>query len=180
MPCVRLQFNLPQEFHCKGVTFIPVLVPNAFVGTGIFGAKDVFSSLMEEIIGWLSGSGPKHSLVRINRRREQQVPRPDKKRPPNGYAPCINALRQEYDQQDVYRFPDVGRIMGVFGVMQVKEATDPHDGSAGFMVTLILDAQNQMKLFIPRSIAKLPFAFVLDWIEMQDWFSCRADVWSAL
>jgi len=118
VPGVRLRFHLPQEFHWSGVTSISVLVPRAFVGTGTLGPDDIFSSLIEEIVGWLAGSGPQYSLVRLSHRQHPQSS--GSERPFGGFATCINELRQEYYRQDHYRFPDVGEISGVFGVMRIE------------------------------------------------------------
>src|SRR5258708_39236845 len=65
IPCVQIHFRLPRLCQSSGVSSIPVLIPSSSVGTGNVQLEVVFCALLEEIIGWLAGVGPKNTLVRL-------------------------------------------------------------------------------------------------------------------
>jgi hypothetical protein len=74
VPCIALHFYLPQVYHSTGVESIPVVVPTACVGTGIYQPIEIFYALIEEIIGWLAHVGPKDTLVRLYHQYHGQPP----------------------------------------------------------------------------------------------------------
>jgi hypothetical protein len=48
------------------VQSIAILIPTARVGTGIYQPNNIF--LIEEIIAWLAGVGPKNAVIRLYNR----------------------------------------------------------------------------------------------------------------
>ena len=90
IPCIRVNFWLPQMFQANGVTSIPVLVPNEFVGTGISNAY-IFYALIEEIIGRLVGIGPTHLLVRLYHQHGQTFAWYQLH---SGFVPFISSVRE--------------------------------------------------------------------------------------
>jgi hypothetical protein len=171
VPCFRLAFLLPQACQLNSMRAIAVLVPNPWVGTGIADPITIFYALIEEIIGWLANVGPKHTLIRLyNSDRRQPLPHsPNWNQLHSGFISFIDKLRPSRDS-----FINVGQLSGAFGVIEVSQARTPaHDVSADFIVTLTLSNRQQMSLFLPRSVAQLPFEWMLDWLEVQNTFSSR-------
>jgi hypothetical protein len=154
--CMQLHFHLPPQSHCNGTTSIPVQLPTSFVGT--VAIDSIFCSLIEEIIAWLAGVGPKHSLVRLACHSRRPQPR-------SGFSEFIESLRRSY-----HHFPGLGLVSGATGVLQVAQATTPSHVSGDLILSLTLGDRRQLSLFVPRSIGVLPFALILDWIEVQDRF----------
>jgi len=173
IPCFRIHFRLPQVYHLTRVEAIPILVPSACVGTGIYRPTDIFYALLEEIIAWLARVGPKSTLVRLYLQNHGQ-PRTrdnalDWQQMHNGFTWFISSLRQAYGQ-----FPGLGQISGVYGVIEVAQAmTSSSHVSADYIVTLTLDNKRRMSLFLPRSVAQLPKDWLLDWLEVQNEFSLQ-------
>src|SRR5258708_28938292 len=130
IPCVRLSFHLPREHNSTGVDTIPVLVPTAGVGTGIFRPHDIFYALLEEVIVWLARVGPKNTLVRLYRNNyAQPIARSyslDWHLLHNGFELFISSLRLSHNP-----FPGLGRLTGSFGMIEVTEARTPSDQVSG-------------------------------------------------
>lgn len=171
--CIRLQFHLPQECQSNGVTSIPVLVPTAIVGTNAYQNTYIFYALVEELIGWLARIGPKHSLVRLYLNNNgQQLPRSYASHWQDlhsGFTLFINGMRSMQSH-----FPGPGQISGMFGAINVAQArTSSGDISGDYLVTLTLSSRQQMSLFLPRTVAKLPQELMFDWLEAQNEFSTR-------
>lgn len=173
IPCVRLHFHLPQQFHSTGVATIPVLVPTACIGTGSYQPHDIFYSLLEEIIGWLAQVGPKNTLVRLYLKNHDhplvESYSSNWQMLHNGFALFISSLRQSSNS-----FPGLGQLSGSYGVIEVTQArTSSGHLSADYAVTLALNNRLRMSLYLPRSVAKLPKDWLLDWLEIQNEFSDR-------
>ena len=171
--CIRLQFHLPQECQSNAVTSIPVLVPTAFVGTNTYQPNFIFYALVEELIGWLARIGPRHSLVRIYLNNNgQQLPRSYSstwRDLHSGFTMFISTMRDMLSL-----FPGPGQFVGTFGVIEVAQArTSSGDVAGDYLVTITLDNRQQMTLLLPRPVAKLPQAFMLDWLEVQNELSTR-------
>jgi hypothetical protein len=172
-PCTRLHFLLPRVCHSTGVASIPVLVPTASVGTGIYQPIDIFYSLLEEIIGWLACAGPKDALVRLF---HQNHGRPlahsyssDWTLLHNGFKSFFSSLRQPGTS-----FPDLGQISRSYGVIEVTQARAPSGQvSANYVVRLTLNNGQRMSLYLPLSVAQLTKDWLLDWLEIQNEFSNR-------
>ena len=174
MPCVRIHFHLPQACHSNGVTSIPVLVPNVCLRTNTYQTNHIFYALIEEVIGWLAGVGPKHTLVRLYLENHgQPLARSYSsswQQLHSGFLSFITSLRHSYHQ-----LPGLGQMSGSFGVIEVAQArTSCGDISADYIVTLTLANRRQMSLSLPRNIAQLPQDWILDWLEIQNEFSSRA------
>lgn len=173
IPCTWLYFHLPQVYHSTGVTSIPVLVPTATIGTGLFQPTHVFYSLLEEIIGWMAGAGSKHTLVRLYQ-QNQGGPlvhsySSDWQLLHGGIASFISSLRQPNTP-----FPSLGRITNSYGAVDVTQAMTPSGQvSADYVVRLTLNDGRRMSLYLPRGIAKLTKDWCLDWLEIQNQFSNR-------
>ena len=165
IPCMGLNFLLPRECQSNGVKTIPVLVPNACLGTTILGHTDIFYALIEEIIVWLAGLGPKHTLIRVyhNNHNQRLLQSFSGEQPHNGFESFINSLRHSQGHS-----PSLGQTSGALGVMEVAQArTSSHQVSADFIVALTLNNRQRISLFLPRSVGQLPFDWVLDWLEVQ-------------
>lgn len=167
LPRTVLGFSLPLGFHSSGVTTIPVVMPTACLGTNILGHDDIFYALIEEIILWLAGMGPKHTLIRLfhsNHNHVQRLPQSFRSEQPHSdFESFINRAR--HSRSD---FPGLGQASGAFGVMEVAQArTSSHQVSANFVVTLTLSNRERISLFLPRRVGQLPFDWVLDWLEVQ-------------
>jgi hypothetical protein len=173
IPCIRLRFHLPQACRSAGVESIAVLVPTVCVGTGYFQPNQIFYSLIEEIIGWLAGVGPKNTLIRLyNNNNGQPLARSYSsswQQLHSGFTIFINGLRQSQNQ-----FPGLGQINGGFGVIEVAQArTSANHVSGDYVVTLTLSNRQCMSLFLPRTVAQLPSDWLLDWLTIQNEFSSR-------
>lgn len=173
IPCVRIHFQLPNVYHSTGVESIPVLVPTACLGTSMYQPTTVFYALLEEIIGWMARVGPKNSLVRLYRQSHGQPlafsESLDWQELHNGFTLFISSLRQSDSP-----FPGLGQISGSYGVIEVAQARTPSGHvSADYVVTLTLNNRRRMSSFLPKSVAQLPWAWVLDWLEVQNEFSLR-------
>jgi len=170
---VCLRFHLPDAYHSNGVESISILIPATCVGTGIFQPNLVFYALLEEIIGWLARVGPKNTLVRLYHQNHGQplihsYPL-DWQQLHSGFTLFIDSLRHSHDS-----FPGLGQISGSFGVIEVAQATTSSgQASADYVVTLTLSSKQSMSLFLPRSVARLPNDWLLDWLEVQNEFSSR-------
>jgi len=171
IPCIRLHFHLPPACRANGVKSIPVLVPNACTGTGIYQADMIFYALIEEIIGWLACVGPKHTLVRLHLNKNgQPLARSYSSELYGGFVSFVTSLRDSH-----HHFPGLTRMSGTFGVIEVAQArTSSQDISADYIVSLTLGNRQQMQVFLPRSVAQLPRDWMLDWLEVQNEFSIRA------
>lgn len=174
IPCIRMNFRLPYGCHSSTVRSIPVLVPTACVGTGYFQPILIFYALIEEIIGWLAGVGPKYTLVRLYRDNYgQPLARSHSsswEQLHRGFSSFINSLRQSH-----HHFPGLGRTSGAFGVIEVTQArTSSQYVSEDYIVTLTLGNQRQMSLYLPRRVAQLGEEWRLDWLEVQNEFSSQA------
>ena len=170
IPCIRINFYLPQTCHSTGVRSIPVLVPTACVGTGTYQPVEIFYALIEEIIVWMAGIGPKHTLVRLYcNNYGQPVARSHSaswQQLHGGFASFISTLRHSY-----HHFPGLGQMSGAFGVIEVAQArTSSQSISADYIVTLTLGNRQQMLLFLPHSVAQLPREWMLDWLEVENEF----------
>ena len=156
----------------NGVTSIPVLVPRAMVGTNNIQTPVIFYALVEEMIGWLAQIGPKHSLVRLYLNHNGQHPRSYSSRwrdLHSGFTTFISTMRDMLSL-----FPGPGQFVGTFGVIEVAQArTSSGDISGDYLVTITLDNRQQMTLLLPRPVAKLPQAFIFDWLEVENEFSTR-------
>ena len=173
MPCIRLKFHLPQESHSNGVTSIHVLLPTALVGTNQYQTSLIFYALIEELIGWLAGIGPKHSLIRLYRNQNgQPLPRSYSsawQELHSGFTLFISCIRESENP-----FPGLGQFTGTFGVLEIAQARTPSDEvTSDYFVTITLSNKRQMSLFLPRRVAILPRDFMLDWLEAQNEFSTR-------
>jgi hypothetical protein len=158
LPFIIIHFHLPQAFQPNNVRTIPVRIPGVYIGTGTLQPGDIYSSLIEEMISWMAGLGPKHSIVRLHYNHRLRLPLSSS----SGFTTLIDGLRRSQ-----HHFPGLGAL----GVMEVVQATtSSHDTSGDYKVTLTLSNGRQLSLFIPRGIGVLPFALVLDWIEVQDKF----------
>jgi hypothetical protein len=171
VPCLRLNFNLPQTFHSRGITSIPVLLPTACLGAGTYRATDVFCALVEEIIGWIACVGPKHTLLRLYRDTYGQPLARSRSSGREelhcGFALFIRSLRESHQH-----FPGQGQISGAFGTIEVTLArTSSQQVSGDYIVTLTLSNRQRMSLFLPRSVAQLGDEWRLDWLEVQNEFS---------
>lgn len=172
-PCVRIHFQLPHVYHSTGVESIPILVPTACVGTGMIQPVHVFDALLEEIIGWLARVGPKNSLVRLYHQNHGQPLgfsyMSDWQELHNGFTLFISSLRQSHSP-----FPGLGQISGSYGVIEFAQARSPSGHvSTDYVATLTLNNRRSMTLFLPRSVAQLPWDLLLDWLEVQNQFSLR-------
>lgn len=173
VPCIALHFYLPQVYRSSGVESIPVVVPTACVGTGMYQPSLVFYALLEEIIGWLAHVGPKNSLVRLYHQNHGRPPTRSYslnwQQLHSGFSLFINCLRQSYRP-----FPGLGQISGSYGIIEVAQArTSSGDVSADYVVALTLDNGQCMSLFLPRSVAQLANDWLLDWLEVQNEFSLQ-------
>ena len=171
--CIRLQFHLPQGCQSNGITSIPVLVPTTCVGTDNNQTPLIFYALLEELIGWLAGIGPQHSLIRLHiHNNGQQLPRSyssDWQQHHSSFTRFISSMR---DIQNP--FPGLGQFNGSLGVMELAQARTPSgDISSDYSVTITLSDRRQMSVFLPHTVAKLPRDFVFDWLEVQNEFSTR-------
>ena len=168
LPCTILLFWLPQTYHPSGVKTIPVLVPNAWLGTPALNHNDIFSALVEEMIVWLARISPKHTLVRLHHKNDnhgQRYPQSSSsEQPRDGFSAFINSLRNSQNHCS-----SLGQTSGPLGTMKVMQATtSSNEVSADYIVTLTLSTRQQMSLFVPRNIGQLPFDWLLDWLEVQD------------
>jgi len=172
--CIRLLFHLPLACQTNAVSAIPVLVPDAWAGSGSVEPTDIFDALIEEIIILLGGFGPRHSLIRLYQNNDGRRPHQHssgRQQPHDGFLLFFNILRQSH-----HSFPSLGEVSGAFGVLEVAQARTPsHEVSGDFIVTVTLSNREQMSLFLQRSIARLPMDWMLDWLEVQHRFSSR--VW---
>ena len=174
MPCISLHFHLPRECQSSGVMSIPVLVPNACLRTNKYQTTYIFYALIEEVIGWLAGVGPKHTLVRLYLENHGQplarLYSSSWQRLHSGFVSFITSLRYSH-----HRLPGLGQMSGSFGVIEVAQArTSSGDISGDYIVTLTLANRRQMSLSLPRNVAQLPQDCILDWLEVQNEFSSRA------
>jgi hypothetical protein len=175
IPCVRLHFHLPQAYHSTGVRSIPVLIPTACVGTETFQPKLIFYALIEEAVGWLARVGPKNSLVRLyHNSRGQPLARSyslDWQLLHRGFTLFISILRQSHSP-----FLGRGQISDSYGTIEVAQARiASREVSANILVTLTLSNRQRMSLFLPRSVARLPKDWLLDWLEVQNEFSPQVE-----
>ena len=166
-PCTAINFLLPLGYQSNGVTTIPVTVPTACLGTTILGHDDIFYALIEEIIVWLAGVGPKHTLIRLyhhNHNPGERLPRSFRgEQPYSDFESFITNLRNTQNH-----LPSLGQASVVLGVMEVAQARTPsHKVSADFIVTLTLNNRERMSFYLPHSVGQLPFDWVLDWLEVQ-------------
>jgi hypothetical protein len=173
IPCICLRFHLPQACRSAGVESIAVLIPTACVGTGMYQTNDIFYSMIEEIIAWLAGVGPKNTLIRLYiKNNGQPLARsnsPSWQQLHSGFRMFINGLQQSHNP-----FPGLGQISGAFGVIEVAQArTSTNHVSGDYVVTLTLSNRQQMSLFLPRTVAQLPISWLLDWLTIQNEFSSR-------
>src|SRR5258706_1836582 len=171
IPCIALHFALPRGCQSNGKKTIPIIVPSACLGTTILGHTDIFYALIEEIIVWLAGVGPKHTLIRVyHNNHNQRLPQSSSgEQPHNGFESFINSLRHSH-----IHFPGLGQASGALGVMEVAQArTSSHQVSADFTVALTLENRQQVSIFLPHSVGQLPFDWVLDWLEVQYRFASR-------
>lgn len=169
IPCFRIRFHLPHVYHSTGVESIAVLVPTAYVGTGSYQHIHIFHALLEEIIGWMAGVGPKHSLVRLYNRnnREPLAISPDWQNLQDGFTVFIRSFRQSHSS-----FPGLGQISNSHGVIEVTQArtSSGHD-SADYIFTLTQNNRQRMSLFLSRRVVLLTWDWLLDWLEVQTAFS---------
>ena len=174
IPCLRINFCLPQAFHSTGIRSIPILVPAAWVGTGNIQPNLIFYALIEEIIGWLAGVGPKHTFVRQYRNNNGEPLARSHSASwvhlHRGFSSFINILRDSHHQ-----FPGLGQMSGAFGVIEVARAmTSSQEATADYIVTLTLNNRQRMSLLLPRRVAQLPREWMLDWIEVRNEFSSQS------
>ena len=168
--CIRLHFHLPKACQSNGVRSIPVLVPSACVRR--CPPQIIFYSLVEEIIRWLASVGPKHSLIRLYLNNcGDPFARLDSsgwQQLHDDFVLFITNLRHSHQQ-----FHGPGRISGSLGVIEVTPHTRTSSGeiSADYIATLTLANRLQMSLLLPRSVARLPLDWMLDWLEVQHEFS---------
>ena len=144
IPCTAIKFSLPLGCQSNGVTTIPVIVPTAWLGTTILAHDDIFYALIEEIIVWLAGVGPKHTLMRLyhdNHNHGQRLPQLFRgERPHSDFESFISNLRQSQNH-----LPDLDEASGALGVMEVTQARTPsHQVSADFIVTLTLNNRERI------------------------------------
>lgn len=172
IPCFRIHFHLPHVYHSTGVESIAVLVPTAYVGTRIYQHIHIFNALLEEIIGWMAGVGPKHSLVRLyhQNNREPLAFSPDWQKVQDGFTVFIRSFRQSCSS-----FPGLGQISNSHGVIEVTQArtSSGHD-SADYILTLTLNNRQRMSLFVSQRVVLLTWDWLLDWLEAQNSFSFPA------
>ena len=171
MPCVRLSFQIPQGSQSNAITAISVLVPRAFVGTNMLVIQFIFYALVEELIGWLAGVGPKNSLIRLyhnsNGRQHPRSYSSSWHRLHSGFTLLITNLRD-----DKILFPGLGQFSSAFGVIKVAHArTAPGQVTSDFAVSITLNNKQQITILLPCNIAKLPKDLVLDWLEIRNEFS---------
>ena len=167
MPCTAINFLLPLEYQSNGVTTIPVIVPTVWLGTTILGHDDIFYALIEEIIVWLAGVGPKHTLIRLyhdNHSHGQQLPSSFRgEESHSDFKFFIRSLRHTRNY-----LPSQGQASSALGLMEVAQTRTPSDEvSTNFIVTLTLKNRDRMYFFLLRSVGQLPFDWVLDWLEAQ-------------
>jgi hypothetical protein len=153
------------------VEFIAILVPTVCVGTGHYQPNFIFYSLIEEIIAWLAGVGPRNTLIRLyiqnNGQPHARSYSSSWQLLHNGFTIFIESLRQSYHQ-----FPGLGQVSGGFGFIEFAQArTSANHVSWDYVVTLTLNNRQQMSLFLPRTVAQLPRDWLLDWITIQNEFS---------
>ena len=66
-------------------------------------------------------------------------------------------------------------MSGALSVIEVAQArTSSREITSDYIVTLTLDNQQQMSLFLPRSVAQLPREWIYNWLGVQNEFSSQS------
>ena len=171
--CIRLRFNLPQACQSNGVVSIAVLLPSVCIRNPIYQPTVIFYALIEETIGWLTGVGPAHTLVRQLNNHGQPLAcsySSSWRQLHDGFALFITSLRNSN-----HRFSGLGQMSGSLGVLETVQARTPSgDVSEDYIVTITLANGQKMALFLPRAVALLPKEWMLDWLEVRNEFSPQA------